>query len=302
MPFCRIAFESLRRLLVLTTGHGYDRSPWLNNLHHKLAFRLHKLLPAFGITGIQRVPVPGMPEHFMYVRAEDGGVAHHLIVYRQYEPLESQLVRNAVKPGMVVYNIGANLGYYSLLASHCVGPTGKIYAFEPEPGNLELLRRTISENHCTNVSIYSEAVSKHSEVATLSISATNSGDHRLTDVAGRNQMQVPTISLDNFIAENNPVPNVIIMDVQGSELDVLSGATQLLLSRQPLVLFTEFWPEGLNARRPNGAKEFLELLRNNGFELTHIDERHRNIRNVSTEWVLNNVTGTMEANLLARRS
>src|SRR5437879_3557062 len=108
-------FPVLRFLLVALTGRGYDRSPWLNNLHHKLAYRLHKLLPRFGITGLQRIPI--FSDRFMYVRAEDGGVAHQLIMYREYEPFESKLVREYLRPGMTVYNIGANLGYYALLAS-----------------------------------------------------------------------------------------------------------------------------------------------------------------------------------------
>src|SRR5437879_1405907 len=111
----RIVFELLRRTLVMLTGRGYDRSPRLNTVHHKLSYRLHKLLPIFGISGIQKVPAPGMSRKFLYVHSGDGGVAHQLIMYRQYEPFESSLVRNYVKPEMTVYNIGANLGYYVLL-------------------------------------------------------------------------------------------------------------------------------------------------------------------------------------------
>ncbi len=150
----RPIFGFLRTVLVLLTGRGYDRAPWMNDLHHKLSFRLHKLLPKFGITGIQRVPVPGMPGRFIYVRAEDGGVAHQLIMYREYEPFESSLIRTYLKPGMIVYNIGANLGYYTLVASECNGRNGKVYAFEPAPENFELLTRTISENKLTNVELF----------------------------------------------------------------------------------------------------------------------------------------------------
>ncbi len=276
----RILFEFLRSVLVLYTGRGYDRAGWLNNLHHKLAFRLHKALPFFGITGVQRVPVPWMPGRFMYVRAEDGGVAHQLIMYQRYEPYESKLVREYVKSGMIVYNIGANLGYYALLASECVGPSGQVVAFEPEPKNLELLRRTILENGCANVVLVSSAVSERSGEATLSLSPTNSGDHQLRMEAGREHIQVSTVSIDDFISQGQAPPDAIIMDVQGAELDVLRGAESLLRSNAPLILFTEFWPGGLNERHTNGAREMLDILKRAGFQIHRIEERRKELQSL----------------------
>src|SRR5665213_702028 len=293
--------QFLRWLLILITGRGYDRSGWMNNFHHKLSFRLHKLLPIFGITGIQKVQVPGMPERFMYVRAEDGGVAHQLIVYQEYEPYESKLVREYLKPGMTVYNIGANLGYYTLLASECVGAEGKVYAFEPAPENFELLRRTISENGGANIELFPSAVSDRSGTATLSISATNSGDHQLRTDASRDHIQVPTLSIDDFILQGHPVPNAIIMDVQSAELDVLRGAETLLRSNAPLVLFTEFWQAGLNERHPNGAREMLDILERAGFQLHQIDERRKQLTPVASGELMKKIQGDEEVNFLCMR-
>jgi FkbM family methyltransferase len=294
--------QFLRWLLIVVTGRGHDRSGWMNNLHHKLSYRLHKLLPRFGITGIQKVPVPGMPGRFMYVHAEDGGVAHQLIIYREYEPYESSLVRKYLTPGMTVYNIGANLGYYTLLASECVGPSGKIFAFEPASENVELLRKTISDNSNFNVEICAMAVSEEAGAAMLSISETNSGDHRLTTMTGRENVNVEVTSVDIFIAEGHPPPEAIIMDVQGAELDVLRGAESLLRAKNPLLLFTEFWPGGLNDRHPNGAQEMLRILERAGFQLHQIDERKKQLMPVTQKALLEKVRGDMEVNLLCIRS
>ncbi len=302
ISFRRILFESLRIPFVLATGHGYDRPPWLNNLHHKLAYRLHKMLPVFGISGTQRISVPVQRELFMYVRAEDGGVAHQLLMYQQYEPFESQLVQQYLKPGMTIYNIGANLGYYVLLSSKCIGSTGKVFAFEPEAANLELLHRTVSENMCRNIEILPVAVSSQSGTATLSLSQTNSGDHQLNAIADRAQIPVPTVSIDEFIAQGHAPPDVIIMDVQGSELDVLRGAKTILAQRKPLILFMEYWPSGLNARHVNGAMELLDILERAGFHLARIDERAQQLISVRSEALLREVTGTTEVNLLALRT
>jgi FkbM family methyltransferase len=297
----RAIFESLRNILVLSTGHGYDRAPWMNDLHHKLSYRLHKLLPKFGITGIQKVPVPGMTGRFMYVRAEDGGVAHQLIMYREYEPYESKLVREYLKPGMTVYNIGANLGYYTLGASECVGQAGKVFAFEPAPENFELLQRTVSENKLTNIELFPSAVGAANGSATLSLSQTNSGDHQLQMVASREHVVVDVTSIDAFVAEGHAPPDAIIMDVQGAEFDVLRGALKLLASKAPLMLFTEFWPRGLDERYPNGAKEMLDSLESAGFQMNIIDEKRHTLKKTSSAGLLQEFSGNMEANVLCIR-
>lgn len=294
-------FALLRFALVALTGRGYDRSAWVNTLHHKLSYRLHKLLPAFGIVGLQRVGVPGLSGRRIFVRAEDGGVAHQLIIYRQYEPYESSLIREALKPGMTVYDIGANLGYYVLLASECVGSSGRVFAFEPAPANLELLRRTVTENAASNVSINACAVSAMDGEATLALSATNSGDHQLRDVADRDRVTVPVRSLDSLMADGLPPADVIIMDVQGSELDALRGLSGLLQSGLPQLIFTEFWPQGLNQRHPNGAREFIEILTSAGFQISIIDEKPKTLRTTTPSSLLAETIGNEECNLLCKR-
>jgi FkbM family methyltransferase len=301
----RSLFEVLRLLLVTLTGCGYDRAEWMNRLHHKLAFRLHKSLSFFGIAGIQKISIPASfnrePDKSMYVRAEDGGVAHQLIMYRHYEPYESRLVREYLKPGMTVYNIGANLGYYVLLASEYIGERGIVYAFEPAPENFELLTRTIDENHIANAIALQTAVGATEGTAELSLSDTNSGDHQLREVSGRSHVTVNVTSIDNFISAGHSTPDAIILDVQGSELDVFLGAEALMSSPRPLILFTEFWPGGLNKRHPNGAAQFLDMLEGHGFTFQCIDEKHRKITRTTPEILLSTVIGDQEANLLCVR-
>ncbi len=297
-----VIFAVLRYALVALTGHGYDRSVRVNTLHHKLSYRLHKLLPKFGIVGLQRIDIPGLKGKHMYVRAEDGGVAHQLIMYCQYEPYESSLIREVLKPGMTVYDIGANLGYYVLLASECVGSTGKVFAFEPAPENLELLRRTVSENTTTNVTIHACAVGANDGEASLAISPTNSGDHQLREAADRAKVAVPVRSTDSLIAEGLPTADVVIMDVQGSELDAIRGMNSLLGTGSPKVIFTEFWQKGLNDRHPNGAREFLEVLTSVGFQLAIIDEKRKRVRPTTPDALLNETLGNEERNLLCTRA
>ncbi len=273
----RLLFGICRWLLVASTGRGYDRSDRINNLHHKFAYRLHKLLPKFGIVGLQRVAPTALNGKHLYVRAEDGGVGHQFIVYQDYEPFETQLVRQHLKPGMTVYNIGANVGYYVLLASECVGAEGRVVAFEPAPANLELLRRSITENRIGNVTIVGCAVGAADGTARLALSPTNSGDHQLRADSARDHVTVEVRSVDSLIESGLPAPDAIIMDVQGSELDVVRGMTKLLAMGRPNLMLSEFWPEGLDARHKSGAEEFLHTLQAAGFSICIIDAKRKRL-------------------------
>ncbi len=294
-------FEILRKALVATTGRGYDRTPAINDLHHKLAYRLHKMLPFFRIRGVQKISVPGLPDKFIYVRAEDGGVAHQFIMYHQYEPFETEIVRQELKPGMKVYNIGANVGYYVLVASECVGTNGIVCGFEPAPSNLFLLHKMVQENHLANVRIFGAALGDRDGIAGLALSESNSGDHQLRDYPDREQVPVPIHSVDGLCARGVPEPDVILMDVQGSELEVLRGMRGYIRSGKPSIIFTEFAPKTLNEREENGAKEFLDLLTSNGYSLTILDEKQKRLIPTTTEELLRDTVGYEEKNLLCKR-
>lgn len=297
----RTLFQILRGLLVLSTGRGYDRGSRMNDLHHRLAYRLHRMLPSLGIRGVQRIAVSH--DRHLYVRAEDGGVGHQWIMYRQYEPFETSLVKRFITSGMTVYNIGANIGYYSLIASDRVGSSGQVIAFEPAQQNLELLNRTVSENQLTNVRIMPVAIGAADGVAMLALSATNSGDHQVLSGAreDRATTDVPLRSVDSLIAEEVLQPDAIIMDVQGSELDVLRGMSATLRHPKLKTIFTEFWYGGLNRRHPNGAKEFVETLSNAGFRFQMIDEKQKLLRSITIEELLQTRSAHEELNLLCTR-
>lgn len=294
----RILFSLFRGILVALTGRGYDRSAATNNLHHKLAYRLHKLLPALGVTGEQTIDVPSAPGKKMIVRAEDGGVGHQLLIYRAYEPYESSLVFGEVKSDDVVYVIGANIGYYPIL---CASKGARVIAFEPDPANFDLLVRSVELNKLTNITPMPMAVGSRDGGTVLSVSPTNSGDHQTGLVEGRAHIRVPVRTIDSLVADGLPPPNVIIMDVQSGELDVLHGAQTALQSPGLRAVFTEFWPGGLERRQSGNAKELLDTLRAAGFELLEISERHRTLSPFGTKDI-ERMSAIEETNLLCVRA
>ena len=115
----------------------------------RLLFRLYTLLyQRLAPKGIILLEVQG---HRMYVDGQDVGVAPILVVKGVYEEGVTRVFKNEIKPGAVVLDIGANIGYHTLTAARLVGQDGKVFAFEPEPSNFDLLVRNVKINGYSKV-------------------------------------------------------------------------------------------------------------------------------------------------------
>src|SRR5262249_8695322 len=214
---------------------------------------------------------------------EDLWVSRPLLHGDGYEPFESELLLGQLKPGSVVIDLGANIGYYTLLFARHVGPQGKVFAFEPDPANFALLKQTVEAHGYHNVVLIQKAASDRAGVARLHQSATNKGDHRLYDSSdGRPTVEVETISLDDFLADFAGTIDLIKMDIQGAEGLALEGMRQLLARQPDVTIATEFWPLGLR-RSGSSAERFLTLLEESGFRFFGINERDRAALPVSAE-------------------
>jgi FkbM family methyltransferase len=175
-----------------------------------------------------------------------------------YEPAQTRLFERYVKPGAVVYDIGAHYGYYSLLSSTLAGEPGVVIAFEPSPDNLSRLRRHIELNRCTNVRVIELAVSDSEGIAHFETRAGSGVGHLADD----GPLEVRTTRLDT-LAEELPQPDVIKIDVEGAELGVLRGAAATLASARP-VIFLSVHSEELKSQ----CTEFLAKL---DYTLTQVE-------------------------------
>jgi FkbM family methyltransferase len=150
-----------------------------------------------------------------------------------YEMEKQTAFRSLIRPGDVVYDLGANVGFYSLLASVLVGPKGRVFSFEPLPRNLELLRKHIGENNITNCVIVASAVSDRRGTAQFDAQ----GDPHMTKLSEAGSMTVKLTSLDDLLASGEILPpNVIKCDIEGSEFDALNGARNTLERYRPKIL------------------------------------------------------------------
>jgi FkbM family methyltransferase len=157
-----------------------------------------------------------------------------------YERKESALIRRILRPGDVFWDVGANLGYYTLLGAACVGPRGRVVAFEPFPPAWDRLQKNLGLNAFGQVVTFNVAVSKARGKSTLFYE--REGPDGVATFIRPNQITASvvcdTLSLDQFLQEHQePPPMVMKVDVEGWEKAVLDGAERLLASpAQPMLL------------------------------------------------------------------
>jgi FkbM family methyltransferase len=166
-----------------------------------------------------------------------------------YEPELQAALRQFLRPGQTVYDVGANIGYITLMMAHNVGPAGRVYAFEALPANVERIRRNIALNQLANVTVVSAAVLDKTAPVSFFVhdsvgmgkaagSAGRPGEHY------RAEISVAGLSLDEFVyGQGNPPPAAVKMDIEGGEVLALPGMRRVLAGHHPLMLLELHGPE-----------------------------------------------------------
>jgi len=220
--------------------------------------------------------------HKMFLDSKD---SLNLSVKGIYEPLQTELVKKEIKKGDVVLNIGANIGYYTLIFAKLVGDDGKIFAFEPAPTNFSLLKKNVEINSYKNVVLVQKAVSNKTGKLKLYLSEDNMGDHRIyNSYDNRESIEIEAVRLDDYFKNYRAGINFIKMDIQGAEYGAIQGMLNLLKENN-LKIIMEFWPSGLK-RFGIAPAECLELLVEFGFRLFEVNEREKKIRPVNVPRLL----------------
>jgi len=165
------------------------------------------------------------------------------------EPELQRAIKELVTPGMTVYDVGANIGYFSLLLAAQVGNRGLVYAFEPLPSSIERPRDHVALNgQLSLITIVDRAVSDNCEEASFLIHGSHAMG-KLEGSAGRDatydeSIEVASVSLDEFVFElGNPPPDVVKMDIEGGEVKAIPGMLRVLKERSPILLLELHGPE-----------------------------------------------------------
>ena len=213
----------------------------------------------------------------------------------------ANLFTGLVTEGMIVVDIGAHVGYYTLLAARAVGNKGKVFCFEPEPSNYALLLKNIEENNCSNVVPVQKAVTNTTGSIKLFIAKDPSGHSIGSDNPHQKAILVDSITLDDFFAGREHPIHVIKIDVEGAEMAVLQGMRKIIAKNRQLNIFTEFNPEAL-MRAGFSPIEYFQMLVNYGFEIYVINEQKQSLEPAEVSHVMKMCKSIEYVNLLCRRA
>jgi FkbM family methyltransferase len=187
--------------------------------------------------------LPVTPPILMRLHNDDELISRVLRRQRLWEAASSWFCLRHVQPGDHVVDIGANIGYYSLLLSRCVGVQGRVDAFEPEPLNLALLHANLQINGCSNVVVHPLALADTHGQRPLYICPSNRGDHRLGFTPDRDMITVPVTTADRCLGPRPARMDFVKIDVQGAEELVLRGMRELIEhNRRRLTMLIELSP------------------------------------------------------------
>jgi FkbM family methyltransferase len=178
-----------------------------------------------------------------------------------YEYEQRLAFEKLIGVGSVVFDVGAHVGFYTLLSSRLVGPLGEVIAFEPLPRNLHYLREHLRLNRVENVRIIERALSDAEGEASFT-EGENSFNARISE---EGKIKVKTAALDHLMeSEGLPVPDFIKMDIEGAETMALRGARRTLEAHHPTIFLT--------THGPDIHEDCVALLKDLGYSLIFLDE------------------------------
>lgn len=185
---------------------------------------------------------------------EGGGAS---VYYNRMETEQTAAMLNEIRPGGTFFDVGANIGYYSILASRLVGPKGKVVSFEPLLRNLSYLQRHVELNQAANVRILPFAVSNQNTILSFSTGENSAMGH--IDREGSGEVLVQAVTLDEIADRLGLLPDIIKMDVEGAEMDVFRGAERIMKEGRPTIF--------LSTHSARLRTDCLALLKNLGYAI-----------------------------------
>jgi len=170
------------------------------------------------------------------------------------------LFEQFVSEGDTVVDVGAHIGYYTVIASDLVGKTGKVFAFEPDPTNFALLEKNLAVNGCDNVTAIQKAVSNAVGTTDLYISPVNTGDNMTCDDGnGWPHVEVETTTIDEYFKEYPNQIDFVKLDVQGDECNVFSGMVKTTENNDDIKIVAEFCSDVISRDTSGCFQRWSEL-------------------------------------------
>jgi FkbM family methyltransferase len=224
---------------------------------------------------VRHVDLPGVPAFDLALHEDptDRFISAEIGRTGTWEPLETELIRRLLPHYRRFIDLGANLGWYTVIAGLLLRGRGKVHAFEPALSNFRLLEHNVGMNGLDNVRLHQIAVGNHRGTTTLFLAADNQGDHSLHGSGKRRpSARVPLTTLDAHFGALPSAPFLLKADTQGAEPSILAGARHFLRrDNGDSAFIMEFWPFGIVAAGWT-VLGYLDAIENLGREVFVIDE------------------------------
>lgn len=203
----------------------------------------------------------------IYFGKEDSGLVEFILTNNDYETETRMAIEGILKPGDVFVDLGANIGFFTLLAARLVGHEGKVFAFEPTPRTKEFLVKNVKENDFSDrVVIENFAISDRRDKVMFNITALSECNSISTGEVGQYDIiEVDTISIDEYFLEKNLKRiNCIKMDIEGQELQAIRGMEKINSRYQGIKIIFEYHKENIKKHNLQSI-EFFNLLQSYGY-------------------------------------
>jgi FkbM family methyltransferase len=217
-----------------------------------------------------QVELVRLPKFSIFASHEDLAVGHH-VLGGTYEPGIAAIFNRYVKPGMCVVDIGANIGYFTMLMASLVEPSGLVVAVEPNPENIKLLEASRRVNGFDHVLVIQGAAGRQTGLLALHVSHSNgmTGELPGNFDAVFASRPVPCFGLDALLPKDRHF-NLIKIDTEGAEFNVLIGLSGTIDRDHPVIV-SEFSPGALPGISHCSGPEYLRFLIDKGYRIGVIE-------------------------------
>ena len=295
-----ILFSVFQKSIKLLWGKGIGQIPGVYAIH---SFLFQILLPNKKTIEVEGSKMYMNPDKLpqSYIKTFQS-----YILFRNWEELTTEAFKKAVIEGNIVLDIGANIGFFTLLAARLVGKKGKVYAFEPEPINYNLLTKNIELNGYNNIIPLQKAVSNVNGMVTLFLDNKDTGAHTIRQCQDNKEfVEVESVTLDEFFKNEKHPIDVIKMDIEGAEMAAFLGMERIIRENDNLKIFVEFYPTAIREMGDSPDEFVHKLLEDYRFSILVIDDYTKNkkyLRINNVDELMNFVKGKLTVNLFLERT
>lgn len=269
IKFAKRLLLNLVKVFYLQTGKNLKKFLGRNNFAYKT---YHLLL---------RICFENISGHSMYVlnghKMSLNSYNASYFMLGEYEPETTKTFKSLIKKGDVVVDVGANIGYYTLLSARAVGNKGKVFSFEPDLMNYSLLEKNVEINGYKNIVLVKKAVSDKNSIERFYINSPNTNSLIFSEDQSEKSINVETIKLDDYFNDNKiKIIKLVKLDIEGAEALALNGMKKLIRENKIISIITEYNPLFLRKQNIN-PNTFIKEIIDSGFEIKVIEGLEENI-------------------------